>query len=61
MSTSHMNDPAAQDDNQARAQPARRPYIKPAFQHESVFETMALACGKTGPISESCMAQSSAS
>lgn len=24
----------------------RRPYLKPAFSTESVFETMALACGK---------------
>jgi hypothetical protein len=28
------------------AAPARRPYVKPAFRHERVFETMALACGK---------------
>lgn len=26
--------------------PARRPYRKPGFSRESVFETMALACGK---------------
>jgi hypothetical protein len=25
----------------------RKPYVKPAFQCEKVFETMALACGKT--------------
>jgi hypothetical protein len=24
----------------------RKPYVKPAFQFERVFETMALACGK---------------
>ena len=24
----------------------KRPYVKPDFQHEKVFETMALACGK---------------
>ncbi|MDE2407363.1 MAG: hypothetical protein KGL91_05820 [Xanthomonadaceae bacterium] len=24
----------------------KRPYAKPAFQREAVFETMALACGK---------------
>jgi hypothetical protein len=24
----------------------KREYIKPAFRHEAVFETMALACGK---------------
>lgn len=27
---------------------ARKPYLKPAFRHEQVFETMALACGKVG-------------
>ena len=26
----------------------RRPYHKPAFKHEKVFETMALGCGKIG-------------
>lgn len=25
-----------------------KPYLKPAFRHEQVFETMALACGKVG-------------
>ena len=24
----------------------RKAYVKPVFRHESVFETMALACGK---------------
>ena len=32
---------------------AKRPYQKPTFRYERVFETMALACGKisgtTGP------------
>ena len=27
-------------------QSARKPYVKPSFRHEQVFETMALACGK---------------
>ena len=30
----------------AAATTDRLPYIKPAFSSESVFETMALACGK---------------
>ncbi len=25
---------------------AKKPYVKPGFRHEQVFETMALACGK---------------
>jgi hypothetical protein len=32
----------------AESEPARRrkPYLKPAFRFERVFETMALSCGK---------------
>ena len=26
---------------------AKKPYVKPAFRSEQVFETMALSCGKT--------------
>ena len=36
--------------NRATEQWARgekKPYQKPAFEYEEVFETMALACGKT--------------
>jgi hypothetical protein len=29
-------------------QKVKRPYTKPSFQFEKVFETMALACGKIG-------------
>jgi hypothetical protein len=32
----------------------KRPYKKPAFQHERVFETMALACGKLSPTQAQC-------
>jgi hypothetical protein len=32
----------------------KRPYKKPAFQHEKVFETMALACGKLSPTQAQC-------
>ncbi len=34
--------------------PAKKPYVKPAFEHERVFETMALACGKTGTTTLQC-------
>jgi hypothetical protein len=37
----------------AKSKP-KRPYVKPAFQHEKVFETMALACGKLGPTQAQC-------
>ena len=33
---------------------AKRPYVKPAFRHEQVFETMALACGKIDPTQGQC-------
>ena len=33
---------------------ARRPYQKPAFTREQLFETMALACGKTSPSIGQC-------
>jgi hypothetical protein len=33
---------------------SKKPYTKPAFQHEKVFETMALACGKLSPSQSSC-------
>jgi hypothetical protein len=32
----------------------KKPYQKPAFQHESVFETMALACGKVSRTQAQC-------
>ena len=35
---------------------ARKPYQKPAFQREQVFETIALACGKVNPTSGACKA-----
>jgi hypothetical protein len=35
--------------------PARRkPYRKPEFRFEQVFETMALACGKISPTQKHC-------
>ncbi len=32
----------------------KRAYAKPVFEHERVFETMALACGKVSPTQGSC-------
>jgi hypothetical protein len=32
----------------------RAAYEKPSFQHEQVFETMALACGKISPTQFQC-------
>jgi len=39
----------------------RKPYQKPEVRHERVFETMALACGKTSPSSGQCRANRKAS
>lgn len=32
----------------------KKPYQKPQFQYERVFETMALACGKANPVIQQC-------
>lgn len=32
----------------------RKPYEKPAFRYERVFETMALSCGKISPTQSHC-------
>jgi hypothetical protein len=37
----------------ASAKP-KRPYVRPDFQHEKVFETLALTCGKLGPTQAQC-------
>ena len=36
------------------ASSAKKPYQKPAFRHERVFETMALSCGKVNPTQGQC-------
>ena len=33
---------------------AKKPYAKPAFRFERVFETQALSCGKIGGTSTQC-------
>jgi len=32
----------------------KKPYQKPSFRHEKVFETLALACGKIGATTPQC-------
>jgi hypothetical protein len=32
----------------------KKPYVKPEFRHEKVFETMALSCGKMHQTQGSC-------
>lgn len=38
----------------AKTEKSRKAYQRPAFQHERVFETMALACGKLSPTQITC-------
>ena len=35
-------------------QTGKKPYQKPTFRHERVFETMALSCGKISPTQFQC-------
>lgn len=44
---------AAEPEN-PRAKGKKKPYTKPAFQFERVFETQALACGKIHSHGTSC-------
>ncbi|MGH7837706.1 MAG: hypothetical protein ACREQC_07765 [Candidatus Binataceae bacterium] len=37
-----------------KGRPLRKPYVKPGFRYERVFETMALTCGKTGGTEGQC-------
>jgi hypothetical protein len=42
------------DKHQKIASKDKKPYQKPAFRHERVFETLALACGKIGATTPQC-------
>jgi hypothetical protein len=41
-------------EKQKNASKDKKPYQKPAFRHERVFETLALACGKIGAQTPLC-------
>jgi hypothetical protein len=49
----HSTDVEAQSSGEPAAQ-RKKAYAKPAFEHERVFETMALACGKLSPTQFTC-------
>jgi hypothetical protein len=40
--------------NQENRAEDRKPYEKPAFRFERIFETMALSCGKVNPTQGAC-------
>lgn len=44
----------APENSPSEPQSIRKPYQKPAFRTERIFETMALACGKTSPTQGHC-------
>jgi len=44
----------AEDKQRTQKKKGKKPYTKPAFRFERVFETSALSCGKVGPISTQC-------
>jgi len=55
MNASRQNDQPASQPAEPEAQPvAKRPYQKPAFRYERIFETMALSCGKISPTQAQC-------
>ncbi len=54
MSDQRKSDQASVSSGRAAGAPAKKPYVKPAFRHERVFETMALACGKIAGTQLTC-------
>ncbi len=49
------NDPSSPERPDPPSQPvAKKPYQKPAFRYQRVFETMALSCGKIDPTQGQC-------
>jgi hypothetical protein len=42
------NQPSRSNEKQLNTRKDKKPYQKPAFRHERVFETQALSCGKVG-------------
>lgn len=41
-------------DHQPQEAARKKPYLKPSFQREKVFETMALTCGKVQSTQSGC-------
>lgn len=47
-------EPKERTEDQQEVKEIRKPYIKPAFQFERVFETTALSCGKISVHQKHC-------
>jgi hypothetical protein len=56
-----MQNPNDEAASEPPAETMKKPYQKPAFQYERVFERMALSCGKIDPTEEQCNIQASVS
>ena len=55
MSTYNDSDRLSEASANEQSQPVvKKPYQKPAFRYEQVFETMALACGKVNATQSQC-------
>jgi len=55
MSTHNQSDrPSEKRENDKPQLVGKKPYQKPAFRYEQVFETMALACGKVNATQSQC-------
>jgi hypothetical protein len=49
-----QKDANADKNNVADRSAGKKPYQKPEFRYERVFETMALSCGKVNPTEFQC-------
>jgi hypothetical protein len=49
-----MQKDANADKKKSASGSGKKPYQKPEFRYERVFETMALACGKMSPTEFQC-------
>jgi hypothetical protein len=54
MNTREQDNQEPQESTAVKSNQKKRAYQKPAFRHERVFETMALACGKISATEGSC-------
>ena len=48
------NQPSAKHQSAPNQSADKKPYSKPEFRYERVFETLALACGKIQDVQQQC-------
>jgi len=49
-----MNQPSGKHKSAPTQSAGKKPYAKPEFRYERVFETLALACGKIQDVQQQC-------